>query len=142
MYISSLETHVYHTALCCSLVSRYICHIVGIVTYPNIYSSKISSMSSQNSTLTPSQTHALTQLQDLTNTTGGDDSDELIGVLTTVDWNVERAADVIFGGSGSGSHAGPSTSTPRYEELDVNDSEQSLLRDIDRDLVCILRFVI
>ncbi|KAE9389945.1 hypothetical protein BT96DRAFT_1002768 [Gymnopus androsaceus JB14] len=50
-------------------------------------------MSSQNSTLTPSQTHTLTQLQDLTNTTRGDNSDELISVLTTVDWNVERAAE-------------------------------------------------
>lgn len=92
-------------------------------------------MSSHN--LTPSQTHALSQLQDLTNTGREDDPEELIGVLTAVDWDVAKAAEIIFDGSGGGGHAGPSIRSSRYQEFDIDDSEQSsVLRARDRALVC------
>ncbi|KAJ4485353.1 hypothetical protein J3R30DRAFT_3282031 [Lentinula aciculospora] len=73
------------------------------------------------SSLTPSQTRALSQLRDLTN--GGDD-EVAMGVLVSVDWDVQRAAEMIFDGHvGAGNSGGR-----RYEEFDVDDSEQGLLR--------------
>ncbi|KIK66065.1 hypothetical protein GYMLUDRAFT_82458 [Collybiopsis luxurians FD-317 M1] len=90
------------------------------------------------SSLTPSQVRAVEQLRDLTN--GGDD-EVAIGVLTSVDWDVERAAEMIFDGQAGNSKtevsstpAGASSSQledsygRRYEEFDVDDSEQGLLR--------------
>ncbi len=96
------------------------------------------------SSLSPSQTRALQQLRDLTD--GGDD-DVSIGVLSSVDWDVERAAEMIFG-SGAGvpqasTSSSPRATTPslaeprstRYEVFDVDDSEQGgLLRP--REPVC------
>ncbi|KAG7442218.1 uncharacterized protein BT62DRAFT_1079531 [Guyanagaster necrorhizus] len=69
--------------------------------------------------LTPSQLQALNQLRDLTN--GGDD-DVAIGVLSSVEWDVQRAADMIFGtGSGSGS-----LPPRRVEQFEVDDSQQGV----------------
>ncbi|KAJ3998837.1 hypothetical protein F5050DRAFT_1886836 [Lentinula boryana] len=92
------------------------------------------------SSLTPSQTRALNQLRDLTN--GGDD-EVAMGVLSSVDWDVQRAAEMIFDGqigtssSRAGSNRAGASGTRgnledsvgrRYEEFDVDDSEQGLLR--------------
>ncbi|KAJ3907315.1 hypothetical protein F5879DRAFT_942393 [Lentinula edodes] len=89
--------------------------------------------------LTPSQTRALGQLRDLTN--GGDD-EVAMGVLRSVDWDVQRAAEMIFDGQtgAESSRTGESRNNissrvnledsqgRRYEEFDVDDSEQGLLR--------------
>ncbi|KAK0447401.1 uncharacterized protein EV420DRAFT_1568587 [Desarmillaria tabescens] len=72
--------------------------------------------------LTPSQLQALNQLRDLTN--GGDD-DVAIGVLSSVEWDVQRAADMIFG-SGAGAGAGK-----RVERFEVDDSQQGVDDDHD-----------
>ncbi|KAF9073974.1 hypothetical protein BDP27DRAFT_1444571 [Rhodocollybia butyracea] len=88
------------------------------------------------SSLTTSQTHALTQLRDLTN--GGDD-EVAISVLSSVDWDVERAAEMIFDGGQTQTQTAPvpgpvpvtTQGEPygqRYEDFDVDDSEQGLLR--------------
>lgn len=91
------------------------------------------------SSLTPSQTRALGQLRDLTN--GGDD-EVAMGVLRSVDWDVQRAAEMIFDGQtgAESSRTGESRNNissrvnledsqgRRYEEFDVDDSEQGLLR--------------
>ncbi|KAJ3922640.1 hypothetical protein F5877DRAFT_33353 [Lentinula edodes] len=71
--------------------------------------------------LTPSQTRALGQLRDLTN--GGDD-EVAMGVLRSVDWDVQRAAEMIF----DGQTGAENSQGRRYEEFDVDDSEQGLLR--------------
>ncbi|KAK7014434.1 UBX domain-containing protein 10 [Paramarasmius palmivorus] len=88
--------------------------------------------------LTPPQTHALTQLRELTNTDDSD-VDRLREVLESVQWDVQRAVEVIFGGGslGSGSGAGLGTARPRepeqprerrrIEEFDIDDSEQGAL---------------
>ncbi|KAJ7740899.1 hypothetical protein DFH07DRAFT_905360 [Mycena maculata] len=77
---------------------------------------------STDDTLTPSQATALAQLRDLTN--GGDD-EVAVSVLQSVDWDVERAAEVVFGGSTS---AYPSTYTAPpstgIEAFEIDDSEQ------------------
>ncbi|KAJ3829288.1 hypothetical protein EV361DRAFT_865894 [Lentinula raphanica] len=93
------------------------------------------------SSLTPSQASALSQLRDLTN--GGDD-EVAMDVLSSVDWDIQRAAEIIFDGQAGGSsssRAGSSRTTStttrgnledsygrRYEEFNVDDSEQGLLR--------------
>lgn len=65
-----------------------------------------------------------------------------IGVLSTVDWDVERAAEMIFGGGASPATAGPSANANvdaiagGYEEMELDDSEQGeLLRP--RNSVCV-----
>ncbi|EKM74991.1 hypothetical protein AGABI1DRAFT_88082 [Agaricus bisporus var. burnettii JB137-S8] len=70
------------------------------------------------SNLTDSQQRALNQLRELTN--GGSD-DVSIGVLESTDWDVERAAELIFGGGGL---PAPSTSTSAVEAFEVDDSAQ------------------
>ncbi|KAF9443437.1 hypothetical protein P691DRAFT_808971 [Macrolepiota fuliginosa MF-IS2] len=71
------------------------------------------------SNLTDSQRQALDQLRELTN--GG--SDEVsTSVLESVDWNVERAAELIFGG-GTG-NVPPALPKPVIEQFDIDDSAQ------------------
>ncbi|KAK7043947.1 UBX domain-containing protein 10 [Paramarasmius palmivorus] len=88
--------------------------------------------------LTPPQTHALTQLRELTNTDDSD-VDRLREVLESVQWDVQRAVEVIFGGGSLGS--GSDTARPRepeqpfprererrmIKEFDIDDSEQGAL---------------
>ncbi|KAJ7103788.1 hypothetical protein C8R44DRAFT_834579 [Mycena epipterygia] len=63
--------------------------------------------------LTASQQAALSQLRDLTN--GGDD-EVAVSMLEMVDWDVQRAAELIFG-------AAPPP--PPRRELEIDDSEQN-----------------
>ncbi|KAJ6475826.1 hypothetical protein C8R47DRAFT_1052641 [Mycena vitilis] len=67
------------------------------------------------STLSPSQQAALAQLRDLTN--GGED-DVAVSMLESVDWDVQRAAELIFGS------APPPPPPPPMAEFDIDDSEQ------------------
>ncbi|KAJ7198781.1 hypothetical protein GGX14DRAFT_468850 [Mycena pura] len=69
------------------------------------------------STLSPTQQAAVAQLRDLTN--GGDD-DVAISVLESVDWDVQRAAELIFG-TGS---LPPPPPPPPIPEFEIDDSEQ------------------
>ncbi|KAI0666425.1 hypothetical protein C8Q78DRAFT_1083037 [Trametes maxima] len=69
--------------------------------------------------LTPTQTAALEQLQALTN---GGDTDVAIGVLASVDWDVQRAAEMIFDGAVPARPA--QTEASHIEEFEVDDSEQ------------------
>ncbi|KAJ3569148.1 hypothetical protein NP233_g5243 [Leucocoprinus birnbaumii] len=80
------------------------------------------------SNLSETQQRALDQLRELTN--GG--SDEVsIGVLESVDWNVERAAEAIFGGGPSTSNRAPTPPPPPppqrrpMETFQVDDSAQN-----------------
>ncbi|KAF9004662.1 hypothetical protein BDQ17DRAFT_1241175 [Cyathus striatus] len=70
--------------------------------------------------LTSQQQAALTQLRELTN--GGDD-DVAVSVLRSVDWDVQRAADFIFGNVSSSAPA-PSSSRSQIEPFQVDDSHQ------------------
>ncbi|SJL06638.1 uncharacterized protein ARMOST_09980 [Armillaria ostoyae] len=70
--------------------------------------------------LTSSQLQALNQLRDLTN--GGDD-DVAIGVLSSVEWDVQRAADMIFG---TGAGSAPSAPSRHVEQFEVDDSQQGV----------------
>ncbi|KAF5382836.1 hypothetical protein D9757_007312 [Collybiopsis confluens] len=112
------------------------------------------------SSLNPSQVRAVEQLRDLTN--GGDD-EVAIGVLSSVDWDVERAAEMIFDGQQAAGGASSSNSDRngsanssrgssarleesygrRYEEFDIDDSEQGFLRPRDqpRPSTSILSFI-
>ncbi|KAI0367261.1 hypothetical protein BV20DRAFT_1024608 [Pilatotrama ljubarskyi] len=72
--------------------------------------------------LTPVQKAAFDQLQALTN---GGDPEVAIGVLSSVDWDVQRAAEVIFDGASPA--PAPPREAPRIEEFEVDDSEQGLL---------------
>ncbi|KAK7458719.1 UBX domain-containing protein 10 [Stygiomarasmius scandens] len=74
-------------------------------------------MSLDRSTLTPSQTAALNQLRDLTN--GGDD-EVTIGVLESVDWDVQRAAEMIFG---TGMNIPPPADSSFSNSADLHDLE-------------------
>ncbi|KAH9916742.1 uncharacterized protein BXZ73DRAFT_53631 [Epithele typhae] len=68
--------------------------------------------------LSPTQRDALSQIQALTN---GGDSEVAIGVLSSVNWDVQRAAEIIF----DGAHPPPQpVSPPRREEFEIDDSEQ------------------
>ncbi|PFH48584.1 hypothetical protein AMATHDRAFT_5669 [Amanita thiersii Skay4041] len=84
--------------------------------------------------LNDDQRYALSQLRELTN--GGDD-DAAINILESVGWDVQQAANLIFGGAtGEASAAGsstPSSSRPksRLESLELDDSRQGLLDSDD-----------
>ncbi|KAJ7049462.1 hypothetical protein C8F01DRAFT_1002299 [Mycena amicta] len=64
--------------------------------------------------LSPAQQNAVAQLRDLTN----GDEDVAISVLQTVDFDVQRAAELIFG------TAAPPPPPPPVAEFDIDDSEQ------------------
>ncbi|KAJ6551534.1 hypothetical protein B0H19DRAFT_951330 [Mycena capillaripes] len=70
------------------------------------------------STLSASQQAALAQLRDLTN--GGED-DVAVSMLESVDWDVQRAAELIFG---SAPAPAPPPPPPPIAEFDIDDSEQ------------------
>lgn len=70
-----------------------------------------------SSTLSASQQAALAQLRDLTN--GGED-DVAVSMLESVDWDVQRAAELIFGSA----PAPPPPPPPVMEQFEVDDSEQ------------------
>ncbi|THU84302.1 hypothetical protein K435DRAFT_870418 [Dendrothele bispora CBS 962.96] len=72
-------------------------------------------MSLDQSALTPSQNEALNQLRDLTN--GGDD-EVTIGVLESVEWDVQRAAEMIFG---SNINVPPRSSSTPTRNTDLHD---------------------
>ncbi|KAI0655019.1 hypothetical protein C8Q70DRAFT_1047654 [Cubamyces menziesii] len=74
--------------------------------------------------LTPVQRGALEQLQALTN---GGDPEVAIGVLSSVDWDVQRAAEVVFDGVPPAHTSQPLPEASRIEEFEVDDSEQGLL---------------
>ncbi|KAH8079062.1 hypothetical protein BXZ70DRAFT_651227 [Cristinia sonorae] len=74
--------------------------------------------------LSHSQRQALGQLQALTN---GGDEEVAIGVLDSVGWDVQRAAEVIFDSNPS-APLPPQTSTPAHvERFEVDDTEQDSL---------------
>ncbi|KAF7377744.1 UBX domain-containing protein [Mycena sanguinolenta] len=74
------------------------------------------------STLSESQQAAVAQLRDLTN--GGED-DVAIGILESVDWDVQRAAELVFGaGAPPPRPAPPPPPLPPIEQFDIDDSEQ------------------
>ncbi|KAJ6567659.1 hypothetical protein DFH09DRAFT_1261410 [Mycena vulgaris] len=70
------------------------------------------------STLSASQQAAVSQLRDLTN--GGDD-EVAVSMLESVDWDVQRAAELIFG---AGAAPPPPPPPPPIESFEVDDSEQ------------------
>ncbi|KAJ2929695.1 hypothetical protein H1R20_g7384, partial [Candolleomyces eurysporus] len=74
------------------------------------------------SELTAGQEAALSQVLELA---GDCDREVAISVLSSVEWDVQRAADMIFGGSGVSSSAPllPRSSAP-VETFDIDDSEQ------------------
>ncbi|KAK7023784.1 UBX domain-containing protein [Favolaschia claudopus] len=72
-------------------------------------------------TLNPSQSAALAQLRDLTN--GGDD-DVAVSMLESVDWDVQRAAELIFGSVQPPPRPQPPPAPPPISELEIDDSEQ------------------
>ncbi|KAI0328746.1 hypothetical protein GY45DRAFT_1325890 [Cubamyces sp. BRFM 1775] len=74
--------------------------------------------------LTPAQRGALEQLQALTN---GGDPEVAVGVLSSVDWDVQRAAEVVFDGVPPAQTAQPAPETSHTEQFEVDDSEQGLL---------------
>ncbi|KAF6752746.1 hypothetical protein DFP72DRAFT_1046928 [Ephemerocybe angulata] len=78
------------------------------------------------SSLSPSQQQALAQVLEFT---GNADTDVAVGVLSAVDWDVQRAAEMIFGGGPTPTPAPvPVTpSTPAImEEFEIDDSEVDL----------------
>ncbi|EAU86775.1 hypothetical protein CC1G_09900 [Coprinopsis cinerea okayama7 len=76
--------------------------------------------------LSESQQAAVIQLRELTN--GGDD-EVAIGVLRSVNWDVGRAADLVFGGTGVGqAPPAPNSDTERHA-FTVDDSEQGFTYD-------------
>ncbi|KAF9653561.1 hypothetical protein BDM02DRAFT_3125535 [Thelephora ganbajun] len=80
-------------------------------------------MADSVSSLTPSQAAALEQLQAITN---GGDPDVAIGVLASVDWDVQRATEMIFDGHSQPTPHRKKTST-QIETFEMDDSEQGLL---------------
>jgi len=74
------------------------------------------------SLLDPHQRHALAQLQDLTN---GGDNDVAISVLDSVGWDVQKAADLIFGTSSTSTTSPPQVSSVQMESFDIDDSHQT-----------------
>ncbi|KAF5352935.1 hypothetical protein D9758_007874 [Tetrapyrgos nigripes] len=97
-------------------------------------------MSAERSSLTSSQTAALNQLRDLTN---GADDEVTIGILESVDWDVQRAAEMIFesGAPPPVRHTSNSNTDLRdfqhlatFETFDVDDSAQHTgLDDMEND---------
>ncbi|KAJ6527925.1 hypothetical protein B0H10DRAFT_1974198, partial [Mycena sp. CBHHK59/15] len=86
--------------------------------------------------LSTTQQAALAQLRDLTN--GGED-DVAVSVLESVDWDVQRAADLIFG-----SGVPPPRPPSRIPQFDIDDSDQGqplILAFPFTLLSAILRFV-
>ncbi|CCM01252.1 uncharacterized protein FIBRA_03301 [Fibroporia radiculosa] len=73
--------------------------------------------------LSPSQKDALGQLQALMN---GGDADVAIGVLDSVNWDVQRAAEMIFDNGVPPPLSRPGSRT-NIEHFEVDDSEQGLL---------------
>ncbi|OCH92438.1 hypothetical protein OBBRIDRAFT_452074 [Obba rivulosa] len=74
--------------------------------------------------LTQSQRDALEQLQAVMN---GGDPDVAIGVLSSVDWDVQRAAEIIFD-QGTPAPRPPTQPEPSVREsFELDDSEQGLL---------------
>ncbi|KAI1792217.1 hypothetical protein LXA43DRAFT_1007112 [Ganoderma leucocontextum] len=73
--------------------------------------------------LSPAQRDALAQLQALTN---GGDAEVSIGVLASVDWDVQRAAEIVFDGVPSPipRPAAAPEATTRIEQFEIDDSEQ------------------
>ncbi|KAJ7489513.1 hypothetical protein FB451DRAFT_1390665 [Mycena latifolia] len=71
-------------------------------------------------TLSPSQQAALGQLRDLTN--GGDD-DVAVAMLSSVDWDVQRAAELIFGAAPPPPPPPPPPPVP-VAQFDIDDSDQ------------------
>ncbi|TFK24079.1 hypothetical protein FA15DRAFT_756742 [Coprinopsis marcescibilis] len=69
--------------------------------------------------LSSTQEAAVAQLRELTN--GGDD-EVAISVLRTVEWDVQRAADMIFGNVASSSNR--ANVTTQVEEFEIDDLEQ------------------
>ncbi|PPQ99422.1 hypothetical protein CVT24_005409 [Panaeolus cyanescens] len=90
-------------------------------------SSRDSSSEMDEVDLTPEQARALEQLLELTD---GADIDVAKGVLGSVDWNVERAAELVFGqqpANGSASQAPAVTlNEPTFQTFDVDDSAQGM----------------
>ncbi|KAF8625700.1 hypothetical protein AX15_005268 [Amanita polypyramis BW_CC] len=81
--------------------------------------------------LNDDQRYALSQLCELTN--GGDD-EASINILESVGWDVQQAANLIFGGAAPGlttanSFTSPTLTNPRtqLESFEVDDSSQGLL---------------
>ncbi|KAJ7705248.1 hypothetical protein B0H17DRAFT_1156753 [Mycena rosella] len=72
-------------------------------------------------TLSPTQQAALGQLRDLTN--GGDD-DVAVSMLESVDWDVQRAAELIFGSVAPPAASDSSSAAPRIASFEIDDSEQ------------------
>ncbi|TFK37067.1 hypothetical protein BDQ12DRAFT_221041 [Crucibulum laeve] len=72
--------------------------------------------------LSESQQQALSQLREITN--GGDD-EVAVGVLSSVEWDVQRAAEMIFGTASTSTPNLPSSPPRRpIETFDVDDSYQ------------------
>ncbi|KAJ3492833.1 hypothetical protein NLJ89_g11154 [Agrocybe chaxingu] len=69
------------------------------------------------------QRAALQQLREITN---GADDDVAIGVLSSVDWDVQRAAELIFG---TAPNVPASSETRRMEAFEVDDSGQGDLEE-------------
>ncbi|KAH9475922.1 FAS-associated factor 2 [Psilocybe cubensis] len=93
--------------------------------------------------LSAKQEEAVAQLRELIG--GADaDADVATNVLRSVDWDVERAADFLFGNAGSAPEASASTSAsgssssaarggaPRMEEFDIDDSQQGEFENAHR----------
>ncbi|CAA7270771.1 unnamed protein product [Cyclocybe aegerita] len=72
------------------------------------------------------QRAALQQLREITN---GADDDVAIGVLSSVDWDVQRAAELIFGTSSGAPNPPASSGTRRIEVFEVDDSGQGDLEE-------------
>ncbi|KAF8218339.1 hypothetical protein K438DRAFT_1925462 [Mycena galopus ATCC 62051] len=74
------------------------------------------------STLSESQQEALAQLRDLTN--GGDD-DVAVGMLESVNWDVQAAAELVFGhGAPPPRPPPPPPPAPVVQQFEIDDSEQ------------------
>ncbi|TBU28177.1 hypothetical protein BD311DRAFT_664028 [Dichomitus squalens] len=71
--------------------------------------------------LSPAQKDALAQLQALTN---GGDAEVAISVLASVDWDVQRAAEVVFDGVPPPPSPPAHESTNHVEQFEIDDSEQ------------------
>ncbi|KAJ6466984.1 hypothetical protein C8R45DRAFT_1079465 [Mycena sanguinolenta] len=73
------------------------------------------------STLSETQQAAVAQLRDLTN--GGED-DVAISILESVDWDVQRAAELVFGAAAPPPRPPQPPPPPPIAQFDIDDSEQ------------------